>query len=99
MTFFDQVSKNPSLLVRFITIYNDDEITKALNTEVLELIYYGKLTYEDIMLKMSYFDRRFWIANIKKIKLAEARTLNPDVGSFDDDETLKKLGSFSRGIQ
>jgi hypothetical protein len=81
-------------MVRFLTIYNDDAITKSILSEVIQIIYYGHVSYSDIMTTMSYNDRSFWIKELKSI-LKDSQPSTNSTYSIDDNEVINRLNSIN----
>ena len=52
------------MIVDLLSIYKDPEID--IEKELIQLIYYGKLSYLDVHL-MTYSIRQLWLSEIKKI--------------------------------
>jgi hypothetical protein len=81
-------------MVNFLTIYSDDTLSKSIVFEVLQLIYYGKISYKDIMLLMSYKDRAYWLGELKKI--IREQNSSASAVDADDPDIISKLNQLNR---
>ena len=61
-----QTIENPTLIINFLSIYGDNDLSENIDREVQQLSRYGHLSYTELMTLMSWKDRQFWINATKK---------------------------------
>ncbi len=64
MNFFVLAIDNPDIIVNFLSYYY--KITESIDKELVQLTYYGHLSFIDACL-MNFYQRRFWIKEISNI--------------------------------
>ena len=85
--------RNPSNLVAFISMYDDDNITSSIENEIFQLVYYGKLLYTDVLYDMSYVDRRHWIDMVNRA-IKDVKDANSGQHSLSDPNTIRRLANL-----
>ena len=81
---------NPSKLIEFISIYNDDYITESIDNEIFQLVYYGRLNLSDILYEMTFEDRQRWLA-MTKAEIEKKANVNNKQLSLDDPTIVKRI--------
>ena len=75
-------------------MYDDDNITSSIQKEVFQLVYYGRLTYTDILYEMGYTDRRYWLEMVDSILRSDDNKKN-NRHSLSDPNVINQLAKFS----
>lgn len=94
MTFFAQAVTNPSKLIEFISIYNDDYISESIDNEIFQLVYYGRLNLSDILYEMTFEDRQRWLA-MTKAEIEKKANINNNQLSVDDPMIVHRINQMN----